>query len=188
MMCPWIKIIPLGVTDHTWGWIQHHMHKWLLNNMDDVRTETFYMMETSVLIIYWLRSFLLSSLLLFFNRRFHIYLALRSSLVNPCHVHALHLLSTKSFQLSLLQICKSEWASRLGFSIAQWKLFLDFGHLGDGLFRLDNGFSESYTLHFFALSSCHIPKLWNVKNKKNRNHVCLSWFKFSQGFKTFWII
>jgi hypothetical protein len=29
------------------------------------------------------------------------------------------------------------------------------------------------------------PKIWNVKINKNRNHVCLSGFKISQGIKTF---
>jgi hypothetical protein len=32
---------------------------------------------------------------------------------------------------------------------------------------------------------CHIPKIWNVKIKKNRNHVCLNWFKFHKELKLF---
>jgi hypothetical protein len=30
---------------------------------------------------------------------------------------------------------------------------------------------------------CHIPKIWNVKINKNKNHVCLSGFKISQRIK-----
>jgi hypothetical protein len=45
--------------------------------------------------------------------------------------------------------------------------------------------SKSWDEISFKGGSLSHPKFWNVKINKNKNNVCLSGFKISQGIKTF---